>query len=78
MATIECIINIAIYLALGVLALWLLDKYIELSRREWEDECREILREDKRRENAVWEITTRVNDDRADLFRNYSEMEVDV
>ena len=78
MATIECIINIAIYLALAVFALWLLDKYIELSRREWEDECREILREDKRRENAVWEITTRVNDDRADLFRNYSEREVDV
>ena len=78
MATIECIVNIVLYLGLGVLALWLLDKYIELSRREWEDECREILREDKRRENAVWEITTRVNDDRADLFRNYSEMEVDV
>ena len=47
----------------------------ELQRRK--DEEREMQREDKRFENAVWEITTRVNDDRADLFRTYSEMEVD-
>lgn len=76
MATIECIINIAIYLALAVFALWLLDKYIELSRREWEDECREILREDKRRENAAWYIQTRTEDTRSDLVRAWSEVDV--
>ena len=76
MATIECIVNIVLYLGLGVLALWLLDKYIEIRKREWEAECREILRKDKRRENAVWEITTRVNDDRADLVRAWSEVDV--
>ena len=76
MATIECIVNIVLYLGLGVLALWLLDKYIELSRREWEDECREILREDKRRENAAWYIQTRAEDTRADLVRMWSEVDV--
>ena len=76
MATIECIINIAIYLALGVLALWLLDKYIEIGKREWEAECREILREDKRRENAVWYIQTRAEDTRSDLVRAWSEVDV--
>ena len=76
MATIECIVNIVLYLGLGVLALWLLDKYIELSRREWEDECREILREDKRRENAAWYIQTRTEDTRADLVRMWSEVDV--
>lgn len=76
MATIECIINIAIYLALAVFALWLLDKYIELSRREWEDECREIMREDKRRENATWYTQTRTEDNRSDLVRAWSEVDV--
>ena len=76
MATIECIVNIVLYLGLGVLALWLLDKYIELSRREWEDECREILREGKRRENAAWYIQTRTEDTRSDLVRAWSEVDV--
>ena len=76
MATIECIVNIAIYAGLGVLALWLLDKYIEIGKREWEAECREILREDKRRENAAWYIETRTEDNRSDLVRAWSEVDV--
>lgn len=76
MATIECIVNIVLYLGLGVLALWLLDKYIEIGKREWEAKCREIMRDDKRRENAAWYIETRTEDTRADLVRAWSEVDV--
>ena len=39
-------------------------------------EIREMLRQDKRRENFEWYISTRQNDAREDLFRVYVELEV--
>lgn len=76
MPWIECIVNIVIYAGLGVLALWLLDKYIEICKREWEAECREIMREDKRKENAEWYVKTRTADVQSDLMRAWEGLDV--
>lgn len=76
MPWIECIVNIVIYAGLGVLALWLLDKYIEIGKHEWEAECREIMREDKRKENAEWYVKTRTEDVRSDLMRAWEGLDV--
>ena len=76
MTEIASILMIIILSAAFVGLLWLVDKAFgeEVQRRK--DALREMQREDKRRENTVWEITTRVNDDRSDLFRKYAELEV--
>lgn len=39
-------------------------------------EIREMLRQDKIRENAAWYISTRQNDARADLVRVWASLEV--
>lgn len=67
-----CAVFIAAFVAIVVLC-WI------VRRQERENdaaEIREMLRQDKRRENFEWYISTRQNDARADLFRVYVELEV--
>lgn len=56
--------------------LWLCRRAVQEKRENEAAELREMLRQDKRRENAAWYISTRQNDARADLFRVYVELEV--
>lgn len=56
--------------------LWLCRRVIQEERERQAAELREMLRQDKRRENVVWYISTRQNDARADLFRVYVDLEV--
>jgi len=56
--------------------LWLCRRAIQEEREQQDAELREMLRQDKRRENAAWYISTRQNDARADLFRVYVDLEV--
>lgn len=59
---------------LGIL--WLCRRAMQEARERQAAEIREMLRQDKRRENAAWYISTRQNDARADLFRVYVNLEV--
>ena len=56
--------------------LWLCRRAIKEEREQQDAELREMLRQDKRRENVAWYISTRQNDARADLFRVYVDLEV--
>lgn len=53
----------------GILCLF--RRAMQEERERQAAEIREMLRQDKRRENAAWYISTRQNDARADLFRVY-------
>lgn len=67
-----CAAFIAAFVAIVVLC-WI------VRRQERENdaaEIREMLRQDKRRENFEWYISTRQNDARADLFRVWVSLEV--
>jgi hypothetical protein len=72
-----CILTCAVFIAAFAVILVLCWIVRRQERENEAAEIREMLRQDKRHENTVWEITTRVNDDRADLFRRYAELEVD-
>lgn len=56
--------------------LWLCHRTVQEERERQAAELREMLRQDKRRENVAWYISTRQNDARADLFRVYVDLEV--
>lgn len=49
--------------------LWLCRRAVQEERERQAAEIREMLRQDKRRENREWYISTRQNDARADLIR---------
>lgn len=71
-----CILTCAVFIA-AFIAIMILCWIVRRQERETEAaEIREMLRQDKRRENAAWYISTRQNDARADLFRVYAELEV--
>ena len=71
-----CILTCAVFIA-AFIAIVILCWFVRRQERENEAaELREMLRQDKRRENAAWYISTRQNDARADLFRVYAELEV--
>lgn len=70
------VIVIIVYSAAFCGLLWLTDKTFAEENQRRKGEEREIQREEQRFENTVWEITTRVQDSRADLFRTWAELEV--
>lgn len=49
--------------------LWLCRRAVQEEREQQESELREMLRQEKRRENTAWYISTRQNDARSDLIR---------
>lgn len=70
-----CILTCAVFIAafsVIVILCWIVRRQ---ERAVEAAEIREMLRQDKRRENAAWYISTRQNDARADLFRDYEKME---
>lgn len=71
-----CILTCAVFVAAFVVILVLCWIVRRRERAIEAAEIREMLRQDKRRENAAWYISTRQNDARADLFRVYMELEV--
>ena len=72
MEVIKCAANCAFYLSLGVLAVWLLDKYIAVCRAEFERKQREMQRDEITAANARWYADTRAQLDREQLFREYT------
>lgn len=71
-----CILTCAVFIAAFAVIL-VLCWIVRRQERETEAaELREMLRQDKIRENREWYISTRQNDARADLFRVYVELEV--
>ena len=71
-----CILTCAVFIA-AFIAIVILCWIVRRQERETEAaEIREMLRQDKIRENLVWYINTRADDARADLFRVYVNLEV--
>ena len=71
-----CILTCAVFIA-AFIAIMILCWIVRRQERENEAaELREMLRQDKRRENFEWYINTRADDARADLFRVYVNLEV--
>lgn len=71
-----CILTCSLFIAAFAVIL-VLCWVVRRQERETEAaEIREMLRQDKRRENAAWYISTRQNDARADLVRVWASLEV--
>lgn len=71
-----CILTCAVFIA-AFIVIVILCWIVRRQERETEAaEIREMLRQDKIRENREWYISTRQNDARADLFRVYVDLEV--
>lgn len=71
-----CILTCAVFIA-AFIVIVILCWIVRRQERETEAaEIREMLRQDKRRENVEWYISTRADDARADLFRMYVNLEV--
>lgn len=71
-----CILTCAVFIA-AFIAIMILCWIVRRQERETEAaEIREMLRQDKRRENREWYISTRQNDARADLVRVWASLEV--
>ena len=71
-----CILTCAVFIA-AFIAIMILCWIVRRQERETEAaEIREMLRQDKRRENREWYINTRQNDARADLVRVWASLEV--
>ena len=71
-----CILTCAAFIA-AFIVIVILCWIVRRQERETEAaEIREMLRQDKRRENFEWYISTRQNDARADLFRVWVSLEV--
>ena len=71
-----CILTCAVFIA-AFIAIMILCWIVRRQERETEAaEIREMLRQDKRRENHEWYINTRADDARADLFRMWASLEV--
>ena len=71
-----CILTCAFFIA-AFIAIMILCWIVRRQERETEAaEIREMLRQDKRRENCEWYINTRADDARADLFRMWASLEV--
>lgn len=71
-----CILTCAVFIA-AFIVIVVLCWIVRRQERETEAaEIREMLRQDKRRENFEWYINTRADDARADLFRVYVNLEV--
>ena len=71
-----CILTCAVFIA-AFIVIVILCWIVRRQERETEAaELREMLRQNKRRENREWYINTRADDARADLFRVYVDMEV--
>ena len=71
-----CILTCAVFIAafsVIVILCWVVRRQ---ERAVEAAEIREMLRQDKRRENREWYINTRADDARADLFRVYVNLEV--
>lgn len=75
-AELYCILTCAVFIAAFV-AIVLLCWVVRRQERAVEAaELREMLRQDKRRENIEWYISTRADDARADLVRVWASLEV--
>ena len=71
-----CILTCAVFIA-AFIVIVILCWIVRRQERETEAaELREMLRQDKIRENREWYINTRADDARADLFRVYVNLEV--
>lgn len=71
-----CILTCAVFIA-AFIAIMILCWIVRRQERETEAaEIREMLRQDKHRENREWYISTRQNDARADLVRVWASLEV--
>jgi hypothetical protein len=71
-----CILTCAVFIA-AFIAIMILCWIVRRQERETEAaEIREMLRQDKRRENREWYINTRADDARADLVRVWASLEV--
>lgn len=68
---------VSLALTVSFIAILLLCRHVLKVEQEIEEaEIREMLRQDKRRENFEWYISTRADDARADLFRVWVSLEV--
>jgi hypothetical protein len=67
-----CAVFIAAFVAIVVLC-WIARRQ---ERKNEAAELREMLRQNKRRENREWYINTRTDDARADLIRVWASLEV--
>lgn len=56
--------------------LWLFRRAVQEKHKNEASELREMLRQDKIRENREWYISTRQNDARADLIRLWATINV--
>lgn len=72
----HCVITICAFIAGFCGILYLFRSAVRENRARQEAEIREMLRQDKRRENREWYISTRQNDARADLIRVWANLEV--
>ena len=71
-----CILTCAVFIA-AFIVIVILCRIVRRQERETEAaELREMLRQDKIRENREWYINTRADDARADLIRVWSSLEV--
>lgn len=71
-----CILTCAVFIAAFIVIVILCWIVRRQERAVEAAELREMLRQDKRRENFEWYINTRADDARADLFRVYVNLEV--
>lgn len=71
-----CILTCAVFIA-AFIVIVILCRIVRRQERKTEAaELREMLRQDKIRENREWYINTRADDARADLIRVWSSLEV--
>ena len=71
-----CILTCAAFIAAFIVIVILCWIVLRQDRENEAAELREMLRQDKRRENREWYINTRADDARADLFRVWVSLEV--